>query len=68
MKKDDSSAEIAIIGGTGIYDTTLFKEERIIAPNTPYGPTSDSIIIGKFDDKKLRFSLDMEKVINCHLI
>lgn len=55
MKKDDFSAEIAIIGGTGIYDTTLFKEERVIAPNTPYGPTSDSIVIGKVNDKKIAF-------------
>jgi 5'-methylthioadenosine phosphorylase len=52
---DENSVEIAIIGGTGIYDNNLFQEERIIAPHTPYGFTSESIVIGKFDDKKIAF-------------
>lgn len=53
--KDNDSVEIAIIGGTGIYDNNLFQEERVIRPHTPYGPTSDSIIIGKFGEKKIAF-------------
>ncbi len=53
--KDNDSVEIAIIGGTGIYDNNLFQEERVIKPHTPYGPTSDSIIIGKFGEKKIAF-------------
>ncbi len=47
--------EIAIIGGTGIYDNNLFQEERVIKPHTPYGPTSDSVIVGKIGDKKIGF-------------
>jgi 5'-methylthioadenosine phosphorylase len=53
--KDGNSVEIAIIGGTGIYDNNLFHEERVITPNTPYGSTSDSIVIGRWDDKKIAF-------------
>lgn len=53
--KDNDSVEIAIIGGTGIYDNNLFQEEKVIKPHTPYGPTSDSIIVGKFGEKKIAF-------------
>src|SRR6476661_10521510 len=53
--KDWNSVEIAIIGGTGIYDNNLFQEERVITPHTPYGSTSDSIVIGNWGDKKIAF-------------
>ena len=53
--KDKDSVEIAIIGGTGIYDNNLFQEIKTIKPHTPYGPTSDSIIVGMAGDKKIAF-------------
>jgi 5'-methylthioadenosine phosphorylase len=49
------SVDIAIIGGTGIYDNNLFQQEHVIKPFTPYGATSDSIIVGKFEDKQIAF-------------
>lgn len=55
MKECDSSIEIAIIGGTGIYDSGLFQHEKVIKPHTPYGPTSDYITIGEFDNRKVAF-------------
>nr|MBA3750869.1 S-methyl-5'-thioadenosine phosphorylase [Nitrosopumilus sp.] len=54
-KNNGNLVEFAIIGGTGIYDNNLFKEERVIKPHTPYGATSDSIVIGELDDKKIAF-------------
>lgn len=53
--KEKDSVEIAIIGGTGIYDNNLFHEEKTINPHTPYGPTSDSIIVGMAGDRKIAF-------------
>lgn len=55
MQSYHSSVEIAIIGGTGLYDSNLFKEEQVINPHTPYGFTSDSIIIGKYENKNIAF-------------
>ena len=59
----NDSVDIAIIGGTGIYDNNLFHQEQVIKPHTPYGPTSDFIVIGEFNDKKIAFLPDMAKVI-----
>lgn len=55
MSSDKDSVEIAIIGGTGIYDTNLFREEQSLKPQTPYGVTSDSLIIGRFENKRVVF-------------
>lgn len=55
MISQDDLVQIAVIGGTGIYDSTLIKEEQIIKPQTPYGDTSDSILIGSFEGKKVAF-------------
>ena len=55
MLVNDKSVGIAIIGGTGIYDPNLFKIEQSINPHTPYGPTSDAIIIGKFGNQRIAF-------------
>jgi 5'-methylthioadenosine phosphorylase len=47
------SAEIAIIGGTGVFNESLLlglKEARI---STPYGSPSDSITLGTFRGRKI---------------
>lgn len=54
-KEDNGAVEIAIIGGTGIYDNDLFREERTIKSHTPYGPPSDSITVGMFGERKIAF-------------
>jgi 5'-methylthioadenosine phosphorylase len=48
-------ADIGIFGGTGIYDSGLLKEAKEITVDTPYGKTSDSIMVGIFKDKKIAF-------------
>ena len=48
-------AEIAIIGGTGIYNTEIISDKQTLDLETPYGKTSDSLTIGEFNDKKIVF-------------
>tara|TARA_B100001750_G_scaffold143782_1_gene114704 strand:+ start:545 stop:1327 length:783 start_codon:yes stop_codon:yes gene_type:complete len=48
-------AEIAIIGGTGIYNTEIISNNQTLDLETPYGKTSDSLTIGEFNDKKIVF-------------
>jgi|TARA_B100001179_G_scaffold191581_1_gene148509 5'-methylthioadenosine phosphorylase len=47
--------EIAIIGGTGIYNTDIISNKEIVDVETPYGKTSDSLTIGEFNEKKIVF-------------
>ena len=51
----DNSAEVGIIGGTGIYDSGLLNESKEIDINTPYGKPSDIITLGIFKGKKIAF-------------
>jgi len=39
--------QIAIIGGTGIYNPDTFELIKEVFPDTPYGKPSDKILIGK---------------------
>ncbi len=47
--------EIAIIGGTGVYDPGIFKNIRPVNVKTPYGKTSDSYLVGDFENRKVAF-------------
>lgn len=49
----DKKAEIGIIGGTGFYD--LAEDLKEIKVETPYGPPSDKIALGKICGKKVAF-------------
>jgi|SRR6266487_552952 5'-methylthioadenosine phosphorylase len=53
MKK--YSAEIGIIGGTGIYNAELLTYAESIKIFTPYGNTSDLITLGKYNDRSIAF-------------
>lgn len=58
MKKGDTlkgHADIAIIGGSGVYDVSLFDNIRQIEVDTPFGKPSDSITLGDFGEKKVCF-------------
>ena len=46
-------AEIAIIGGTGIFNTELLEGKRETKVSTPYGSPSDSITLGSFRGRRL---------------
>jgi 5'-methylthioadenosine phosphorylase len=50
-----SHSQVGIIGGTGLYDASMFKEEERKKVFTPFGETSDLISILSFDRKKIAF-------------
>ncbi len=47
--------KIAIIGGSGIYDIEEIKDVETIEVETPYGKTSDKIIVGTLDNVRFAF-------------
>ena len=47
--------EIAIIGGTGIYNPDTFELIDKVYPDTPYGKPSDEILIGKIAGVEVAF-------------
>jgi 5'-methylthioadenosine phosphorylase len=51
----EEKAEIAIIGGSGLYEQEMLEEVEEIKVYTPYGRTSDLITIGKYYGKKVAF-------------
>jgi len=48
-------ADIAIIGGSGLYDPTFVEEPREIKIYTPYGLSSDFITVGLVKGRKVAF-------------
>ena len=57
----ENSADIGIIGGTGIYDPELFSAKREIKVHTPYGEASDLVTIGEYSGVKAAFILAMDE-------
>ncbi|HET7148345.1 MAG TPA: S-methyl-5'-thioadenosine phosphorylase [Candidatus Nitrosopolaris sp.] len=49
------SADIGIIGGTGIYTAELFGTEKQVKVYTPYGEPSDLISIGEYSGRTIAF-------------
>ena len=50
-----SSPKVAIIGGSGVYDSGIFKKEKEVKIKTPFGYPSAPIEIGEFLGKKVAF-------------
>jgi len=53
--KDIPTAELAIIGGTGVYDPNLFQDIKNVKVSTPYGPTSPFLSVGKLKNTNVAF-------------
>jgi 5'-methylthioadenosine phosphorylase len=49
------SAEIGILGGTGIYSAEMFSDVTELKVYTPYGETSDKVCIGKYSNRSIAF-------------
>jgi 5'-methylthioadenosine phosphorylase len=49
------SADIGIIGGTGIYTPEVFGTEKQVKVYTPYGEPSDLISIGEYGGRTIAF-------------
>ena len=51
----NEKADIAIIGGSGIYDASMLDNVRVVDIDTPFGKPSDSITIGEYGDRTVCF-------------
>ncbi len=47
--------KIGIIGGSGLYDMNELTEREEVSIDTPFGPPSDSIIVGTLRAKRVAF-------------
>jgi len=50
-----SSAEIGIIGGSGLYEMEGFADGREVALDTPFGPPSDRLMVGTLEGRRVAF-------------
>lgn len=48
-------AEVAIIGGSGLYDTEMLENPTEVNIVTPFGAPSDAIIVGTYKGKRVAF-------------
>ncbi len=48
-------ADIAIIGGSGVYDASMLDNVKEIEIDTPFGKPSDAITIGSFGETNVAF-------------
>ncbi len=50
-----AEAQIAIIGGSGLYSMKGLTDMEEVRPKTPFGEPSDTIVIGTLEDKRVAF-------------
>lgn len=55
MSSDHPSALLAVIGGSGFYKMPGLEDVERWRPDTPFGPTSDEIVIGSLHGKRVAF-------------
>lgn len=53
--KPSVNAEIAIIGGSGLYDPGLLGDVKDFKIYTPFGSPSDNVFVGDFKGRKIAF-------------
>ena len=53
--KGEETAEIGILGGSGLYALTAMKKVREVRPTTPFGDPSDSIRLGEIGGRRVAF-------------
>jgi 5'-methylthioadenosine phosphorylase len=51
----EPGAEVAVIGGSGFYQIHGLEDVRTVRPDTPYGPTSDEIVLGSLAGTRMAF-------------
>jgi 5'-methylthioinosine phosphorylase len=47
--------DLALIGGTGLYRLPGFEQVERHAVDTPYGPPSDALVVGRFGKRRVAF-------------
>ena len=50
-----SESEIAFIGGSGLYAVDGLEDAQEVTPDTPFGPPSDAITIGRIGERRAAF-------------
>lgn len=50
-----TTADIAIIGGSGVYDASMLDEVKEIEVDTPFGKPSDAITVGAYGEVNVAF-------------
>lgn len=55
IEMERPSAEIGIIGGTGVYDPGILEDVREMKVYTPYGAPSDLITLGTYKGRRIAF-------------
>lgn len=50
------SAEIAVVGGTGVYDPGIIEDAREVKVYTPYGAPSDLVTLGTYGGRRIAFT------------
>src|ERR1043165_1675864 len=50
-----TTAKIGIIGGSGLYQMAELKEVEEVSVETPFGPPSDSFIVGTLEGARVAF-------------
>jgi 5'-methylthioadenosine phosphorylase len=50
-----SDIDLAVVGGTGLYDIEGMQVEEKVQPSTPFGKPSDEITLGKLHDRRIAF-------------
>jgi 5'-methylthioadenosine phosphorylase len=50
-----AEASVAVIGGSGFYQMEGLGDLQELRPETPFGPTSDAIVIGTLEGQRVAF-------------
>jgi len=48
-------AEVGIIGGSGLYEIDGFTDVREVTLDTPFGPPSDRLVVGRLEGRSVAF-------------
>jgi 5'-methylthioadenosine phosphorylase len=51
----DNVRTIGVLGGSGLYELEGLEDVTRVRPDTPWGPPSDEIIVGRLGDLRLAF-------------
>ena len=52
---NEAAAQVGIIGGSGLYEMDGVTEAREVAVDTPFGPPSDRLVLGRLEGRRVAF-------------
>src|SRR5215475_6655960 len=54
-REKSAAADIAVIGGSGLYAMTGLQDTREVRVKTPWGEPSDAFVVGTLEGKRVAF-------------